>query len=249
MTALAATVIIHAVVVVLLLTIFLRYNGAEVADREWPPVDSSEILFGGEYVMTGDIAELTQSDDSPAASETADGGAESVEPQPEPAPEPFITAKETSQAKASPSEKPDAKADARRREEEQRKALEEKRRQEEAAKINSRVQFGSGTGKTGQPDGNSTNGAVSGVAASGLGNRQALHLPSPPRGPMGKIVVSIKVDRQGNVTSATFLSGSGAAGASQQARSQCIAVARQARFSAAPDAPVSQTGTLTYVYK
>ena len=120
---------------------------------------------------------------------------------------------------------------------------------EKAEAIKARVSFGKGKGKAGQPDGNSADGAVSGIAASGLGNRKAVSLPSPEKGPMGKIVVKITVDRNGNVTSAAYLSGVAPANASASARRSCVEAARRSRFSADPDAPASQTGTITYTYK
>lgn len=248
-TASAATLLIHGAILAAMLCVFLRYDASEEAERVWPPADSSEILFGGEYVMTGDIAQPDASD-SPAAAETATTEASTANPDvaQEPAPEPVVTSQQPSPAQGISTPKPPQQSKAEKEREERRKA-EAQRREREAAAINSRVSFGSGTGQSGQPDGNSTTGAVSGVTATGLGNRQALALPSPPKGPMGKITITIKVDRQGNVTSASYLSGSGAAAASSQARSQCLAAARKARFTAAPDAPASQTGTLTYIYK
>ena len=67
--ALLATVLFHAAVVVVLLTLYLRYPGSERNERTWPPVDSSEVLFGGEYVMVGDRQEIAQSSDEPAPAE------------------------------------------------------------------------------------------------------------------------------------------------------------------------------------
>ena len=243
------TLIFHGAIAVAMISIFLRYDASEQAERAWPPVDSSEILFGGEYVMTGDIAQTTP-DDAPSAAETAPDESSSAEPDvaQEPAPEQHVTTTHDSPAKAVDSPKAPQQSKAEKEKEERRKA-EEQRREREAAAINSRVSFGSGAGKSGQPDGNNATGAVSGVTADGLGNRQALSLPSPPKGPMGKITVTVKVDRHGNVTSATYLSGSGAAAANAKARNQCIAAARKARFSASSDAPPTQTGTLTYIYK
>lgn len=248
-TATLATLIFHGAVVAAMLIVFLRYDSSEQTDREWPPVDSSEILFGGEYVMVGDMAQADASD-SPAPAETTPDAASTAQPDvaQDPAPEQIVSSKQPSPAQTVTTPKAPQQADAEKQRDERRKA-EQERREREAAAINSRVSFGSGAGKSGQPDGNSTTGAVSGVTAAGLGNRQALALPSPPKGPMGKITVTIKVDRQGNVISASYLSGSGAAAASSRARSECLAAARKARFTAAPEAPASQTGTLTYVYK
>ena len=64
--ALLATVLFHAAVVVVLLTLCLRYSGAESNERVWPPVDSSEVLFGGEYVMVGDRQEIAANTNEPA---------------------------------------------------------------------------------------------------------------------------------------------------------------------------------------
>ncbi|MBD5317522.1 MAG: TonB family protein [Bacteroides sp.] len=251
-TASAVTVAVHAALLLILLSLFLRYDRTSEEAREWPPVDSAEILFGGEYVMAGDIPEEGHND-APAPPEvqpepSTAASATPAEPAPDPTPEPVITSKQPSPAKAQPDAEARRKAAQEKAEADRRKA-EQERRDQQAAAINSRVSFGNATGKSGQTDGNSATGAVSGVSASGLGNRTAITLPQPPKGPMGKIVITIKVDRQGNVTSASYLSGSGAAAASADARSQCLAAARKARFSPLADAPATQTGTLTYVYK
>lgn len=245
-----ATVAFHAAVLAVMVCLFLSYDPASEPVREWPPADSSEILLGGEYVMTGDIPEPGHQDEpAPEQSEAAEASSPAPDPTPAPpAPEPVLTANEPSPAKAKPSEESRQKADARKAEEEKRLA-EQKKQQEAAAAINSRVSFGKGSGQSGQPDGNSATGAVSGVSAAGLGNRTAVALPQPPRGPMGSIVIAIKVDRDGNVTSASYSSGTGAAAANADARRQCIAAAKRARFSASTTSPATQSGTLTYVYK
>ena len=69
--ALICTLVFHVMLVVLLLSLYLRYNGVEDNERTWPPVDSAEVLFGGEYVMIGDRPELAQNTSEPAPA--ADG--------------------------------------------------------------------------------------------------------------------------------------------------------------------------------
>lgn len=227
--AAAATLLFHALLIAALVAGVLRYS-SEQDQPEWPPADSSEILFGGEFVMIGDQG----ASEAEAAAETET--AEAVE---EPANDIKVlkVPKDLKDLKVPKAEKAE-KAEA-----------EKAEKAEKAEAIKDRVSFGKGKGKAGQPDGNSADGAVSGIAASGLGNRKAVSLPPPAKGPMGKIVVKITVDRNGNVTSAAYLSGVAPANASASARRSCVEAARRSRFSADPDAPASQTGTITYTYK
>lgn len=227
--AAAATLLFHALLIAALVAGVLRYS-SEHDQPEWPPADSSEILFGGEFVMVGDQGAA----EAEAAAETADVSdvSDVTDVTDVAAPSGDIKVPKALKVPKDPkAEKAEAE------------------KAEEAEAIKDRVSFGKGKGKAGQPDGNSADGAVSGIAASGLGNRKAVSLPSPAKGPMGKIVVKITVDRNGNVTSAAYLSGVAPANASASARRSCVEAARRSRFSADPDAPASQTGTITYTYK
>lgn len=230
--AAAATLLFHALLIAALVAGVLRYS-SEQDQPEWPPADSSEILFGGEFVMVGDQGAA----EAEAAAETADVSDVSDVTDVTDVAAPSGDIKVPKALKVSKDPKAE-KAEA-----------EKAEKAEKAEAIKDRVSFGKGKGKAGQPDGNSADGAVSGIAASGLGNRKAVSLPSPEKGPMGKIVVKITVDRNGNVTSAAYLSGIAPANASASARRSCVEAARRSRFSADPDAPASQTGTITYTYK
>lgn len=230
--AAAATLLFHALLIAALVAGVLRYS-SEHDQPEWPPADSSEILFGGEFVMVGDQGAA----EAEAAAETADVSDVSDVTDVTDVAAPSGDIKVPKALKVSKDPKAE-KAEA-----------EKAEKAEKAEAIKDRVSFGKGKGKAGQPDGNSADGAVSGIAASGLGNRKAVSLPSPAKGPMGKIVVKITVDRNGNVTSAAYLSGVAPANASASARRSCVEAARRSRFSADPDAPASQTGTITYTYK
>lgn len=227
--AAAATLLFHALLIAALVAGVLRYS-SEHDQPEWPPADSSEILFGGEFVMVGDQGAA----EAEAAAETADVSdvSDVTDVTDVAAPSGDIKVPKALKVPKDPkAEKAEAE------------------KAEKAEAIKDRVSFSKGKGKAGQPDGNSADGAVSGIAASGLGNRKAVSLPSPEKGPMGKIVVKITVDRNGNVTSAAYLSGVAPANASASARRSCVEAARRSRFSADPDAPASQTGTITYTYK
>lgn len=230
--AAAATLLFHALLIAALVAGVLRYS-SEQDQPEWPPADSSEILFGGEFVMVGDQG----ASEAEAAAETAEVSDVSDVTDVTDVAAPSGDIKVPKALKV-PKDPKAEKAEA-----------EKAEKAEKAEAIKDRVSFGKGKGKAGQPDGNSADGAVSGIAASGLGNRKAVSLPSPEKGPMGKIVVKITVDRNGNVTSAAYLSGVAPANASASARRSCVEAARRSRFSADPDAPASQTGTITYTYK
>lgn len=233
--AAAATLLFHALLIAALVAGVLRYS-SEQDQPEWPPADSSEILFGGEFVMVGDQG----ASEAEAAAETAEVSdvSDVTDVTDVAAPSGDIKVPKAPKDLKVPKDLKDPKAEA-----------EKAEKAEKAEAIKDRVSFGKGKGKAGQPDGNSADGAVSGIAASGLGNRKAVSLPSPAKGPMGKIVVKITVDRNGNVTSAAYLSGVAPANASASARRSCVEAARRSRFSADPDAPASQTGTITYTYK
>lgn len=239
--AAAVSIGLHVLVGLLLVVMFLEAPSAsDRSEREWPPVDSAELLLGGEYVMVGDIPEPGVNDAPAPPQEAAEPAPDPNPTSPEPTPQ-VVSSNQPSPAKANKA------AEAKKRDDELKRQAQKAEQERRANEINSRVAFGKG--KSGQPDGNSVSGAVSGVAADGLGNRQTLALPKPSRGPLGTIKVRIKVNRDGVVTAATYLSGSGAAAADAATRQACVAAARRAKFSADPSAPASQSGTLTYNYK
>ena len=184
------TVVFHAAVAVLLLTLYLRYTPADQQERTWPPVDSSEVLFGGEYVMIGDTPEQAESSDAPAPSEVAEATppaplAEAVENTgtPAPTPAPVISSERPSPAKvvketpAEPTGPTKAEIEA---------AERAKREEETRQKIASQMKFGSagagasGQGKAGSPDGNSTTGVLSGTPGFNLKGRSLASWQTPP---------------------------------------------------------------------
>lgn len=257
--AMLATLLFHVAVVAVLALMCLRYSPSEDAGRTWPPVDSSEVLFGGEYVMTGDNPELTESSNEPAPVEAAE-----TEPPaplvssmentgtPTPTPAPIVTTERKSPAKAvkeTPAE-PTGPSKA------EREAAERaKREQETRQRVANKVQFGSagtgstGDGKAGSPDGNSSTGTPDGTPGFNLKGRTMESWQTPQRGPLGTITVRVSVNRQGQVTSATYQSGTGAAAANEATRQSCVKAARASRFSVDNDATAIQTGTITYRFR
>ena len=156
--ALLATVLFHAAVAVVLLTLCLRYSGSESNERVWPPVDSSEVLFGGEYVMVGDRQEMAASTNEPApaeaeAQEAPAPEAEALVNSGEPAqPAPVVSSERPSPAKVEKKPSPEKTGPTKAEIEAAERA---KREQEARQAIASKVQFGqkstggNGSGKAG----------------------------------------------------------------------------------------------------
>ena len=257
--ALVATLLFHAAVVAILCVLYLRYSPAEEAQCTWPPVDSSEVLFGGEYVMIGDTPDpvdnsTTEAPATPSSAEAEPPVAEALvntgTPSPEPAP--VVVSERKSPAKVAKKEVKEPTGPSKAEIEAAERA---KREQEKRQEIANRVQFGSagsgaaGKGKTGSPNGNSDTGAASGKPGFNLNGRTMEQWTTPDRGPLGTITISVNVNRQGKVTSAAYRSGTGAAAASQATRQNCIRAARASQFSVDNNAPASQKGTITYNFR
>lgn len=257
--ALVMTIAFHAIVFLLLLSLYLRYSGFEDPDRTWPPVDSSELLFGGEYVMVGDRPELAQNSQSPAPSsndateipssevEALDNSGVLAEPAP------VMTSEQPSPHKVNPQPVPEQTGPSKAEIEAAERAKREQEQRQAIANRVSNANFagtgGTGQGNAGSPDGNADMGAVSGTPGHNLKGRSIAHYELPPKGPLGTITVRVSVNRDGEVTSASYLSGDGQAAASVKARNNCVAAARASRFSVDRNAPVSQTGTITYKFR
>ena len=105
--------------------------------------------------------------------------------------------------------------------------------------------------KAGQPDGNTKEGRTEGSANAHLKGRSVMGtLPKPDYASQmaGTVVVTIKVDQYGNVTEAI----PGAEGTTVTEKSLWNAArnaAMKAHFNMSADAPVLQTGTITYKFK
>lgn len=107
------------------------------------------------------------------------------------------------------------------------------------------------TYKTGQPDGNTDRGRTTGTANAHLQGRTVIgSLPRPDYSSQkeGTVVVRIKVDQYGNVTEAV----PGIEGTTVTDKTLWNAArkaAMGAHFSQSAEAPVIQTGTITYIFK
>ncbi len=258
----AITAVIVLLLIVWMLTANINLTLDFSADRKWPPVDSSEIVFGGEFVKLGDFAQPTpkrsktkssemQKQEEPSHEGTymQNGGLPSAE-------EPETVSSEL-ESPAKVTKKPEPKKTGPTKEElaERERIRKEKEQAQKSKQINSgmknmfnRSEKGS-NGKEGSPQGNSTIGATSGSPGYSLAGRTAEGWGRPSSAHGGTITIRVKVNRKGHVVSATYLSGSGSAAAQPSVRQSCIQAARQSRFSVDDNAPAEQTGTITWTFR
>lgn len=106
--------------------------------------------------------------------------------------------------------------------------------------------------KAGHPQGNTEKGTVTGEPTARLQGRDVVgKLPPPdypPKNVQGTVVVSIIVDSQGNVTSATpGVKGSSTSDPDLWAAAKKAAL--KAKFSPRTQDPTPQVGTITYIFK
>ena len=113
--------------------------------------------------------------------------------------------------------------------------------------------YGKNTGTGNTPgnggDGSGGNGSGNGKPSYEMKGRKAQMLPTPQFNIQeeGKVVVEIVIDRQGNVIRATP-GVRGSTTTSDYLRRKAKESALKAKFSANPDAPEEQTGTIVYTF-
>ena len=245
-----------------MLTAHFRINLETINDRMWPPVDSSEIVFGGEFVKLGDMSSPSPQKSDTRASETQNieepshegtnmenAGLQSAE-----TPD-ITTSEQPSPAKVEKKEKPQKTGPTKEELAERERIRREREQAQKSKRINSGMKntFNkpgkNNNGTEGSPQGNSTQGATSGTPGYSLEGRtpQGWGRPSSSHG--GTITIKVKVNRQGYVTEASYDSGKGPAAAQASVRNSCIQAARQSRFSVDMNAKAEQTGYITWTFR
>lgn len=257
--AIGGTLVFHLLLLLCLLFSFLKYPPEGVA--VWPPEPEKEIVFNevedlyasGEFVRVGDTFDEVVND-APAPS--------SVD-QPEPtqnAPDLRDAGHKADPSKVVSSEKPspmkvDNKPKGPTKEElEAEKARQEAQRRQEAKKTAddaTRKAFGGkGKGQSGQADGNSATGAVSGTPGNGVKGRTLEHWDKVSSTKIGEIAIRVKVDSQGKVVSATYdpSRSNGAVAGDTKMRERCRQKSLECRFSVKEGAPTA-SGTIVWHFK
>lgn len=257
--AIGGTLLFHALLLLCLLFCFLRYPPEGV--DAWPPEPEKEIVFNevedlyasGEFVRVGDTYDEVVND-SPAPSS---------EDQPDPtqnAPDLRDAGHKADPSKVVSSDNPspmkvDNKPKGPTKEElEAEKARQEAQRRQEAKKTaddaTRRAFGGSGQGQSGQADGNSASGAVSGTPGNGVKGRTLEHWDKVSSTKIGEIAIRVKVDSQGKVVSATYdpTRSNGAVAADTKMRERCRQKSLECRFSVQEGAPTA-SGTIVWHFK
>ena len=259
--AIAATVIVHVVLLLILLSAYLRYVD-DFETRRWPPVDKSEILAVddlGEFVKLGDIPEAVSASESEAKPAETDASEASPDLDLRNEGEKATPPKPISSEKPSPM-KVEKKDDAKKPEKTGPTAAElaekERIRQQEETrkKIAERMKFntsgnGSGEGNAGSPNGNASQGASSGTPGLNLSGRSFISAGKPSSSKTGTIRIKITVDASGKVVSASYASGDGPAASDHAVRESCRKAALQSKFTALTTGTADQTGTITWRFK
>ena len=260
--AIAGTIVFHVLLLVISLCFVIEHSPQHDLNAQWPPVDSSEILFGGEYVMLGDMQQPQEESDQqqPAPSADENDALEADDlvnagPKSEPA-QVVTTTKESPMkvekkpeptVKPGPTEEEIAAAEKARIEKEQQQKIQEQIKNQFASKGKSTDD--GGKGKTGQADGNSETGATLGSPGADLGGRTLAHWVKTSSTKAGTIVVAVSVDPQGKVISAKVKSGSGPAYADAATRSRCEQASLKCSFSVSKTETKEQRGTITWRFK
>lgn len=250
--ALVATVAVHIIVVVLLLCLYLRYTGDE--PRKWPPEDVSEILYGGELVAIGNEQEQLSVNDTPAPSESPEQAVSNAQDIKDEGSvgevAPLVLSAQESPAKIKDKSIPEKNGPTKEELAEQERI---KRQQEAAERIRNQMKFGnsgSGNGKAGSPEGNSTIGAAGGTPGHTLAGRTLEKWGRPKSQYTGTIRIRVRVNRDGFVVGTpTYDGGDGPASANAAVRQSCIAAARESRFSVALNAQAEQVGVITWRFE
>ncbi len=258
--ALIGTITFHGIIAVLLLVAYLQYSGEE--ERKWPPEDESDIVFGGEYVMLGDIpTPTTDISNKPrptqASDETAIDGTD-IEDTGDAISEtsPIISSDDESPMTITEKETPPQTGPTKEELAEQERIRREKEEAQKKANISNRLKNGfsssnkPSSGQSGSPSGNSTTGALAGSPGHNLSGRTAESWGRPSSTMSGSIRIKVRVNRQGHVIGTPqYVGGSGPAAANYAVRQNCISASAQSRFSVNNDATAEQVGIITWTFE
>ena len=245
LTGLAATVLLHAVALVICLTSGLKY-------LDPPPPETSFLIDFEEEVLENETPVETRVGRQPQAEETdPEKPVELVQKAESPhvndRPNRTPAARENGHGDVevpAPPKKEEPKLDPR------ASFPGMSQKDDKATAPHSAGEAGEGF-KAGQPDGNTKEGRTEGNANAHLSGRSVVgSLPKPSYNAQieGTVVVQVKVDQYGNVTEAvpgvegTTVTDKGLWNAARNA-------AMKAHFNTKADAPVVQMGTITYKFK
>lgn len=242
--------LIHIGICLLMLWHYLSF---ETPVEKEPKQLVTDITFGGEYVLLGNLPNPNNNDESATADaantetqgeETANAGAQGEGAA-------LISTNEESALKTQTKKNGPTKEEL----EEQRIKREQEQKENEKKKITNSVKnafgnSGNSTGKSGSANGNATHGALSGQPGHTLGVGYTLSNWGRPSSRVdGEIIIKVRVNAQGKVVEATYLKGTGAAAANQQVRRSCEQASLQSRFSVPKNTIGEKVGTIIWKFE
>lgn len=238
-----------------------------LSEKEWPPKHESDIVIDDEFAELLDLPmpKLVSDDPAKAYSEIkADKQAEAApetgmetidQGTPADAPE-IVTQSKTSPVKTEKKEKPvkqgPSKEELRMREQEKisRKATNQTQNAFRNAGKNNTTNRGKTQGDAGRPDGSQS--AVSGRGTGRVGGGWSMPgYANVPSTVTGSIELMVKIDRNGHVTSVSFIGGDAPAATDSRVRAACEREVRSRNFTRRdPDnAPDESTAYITYKFR
>lgn len=264
----AATVTAVTTAILLLVICLVHLRGASPAERQWPPADTSEILLPTDIVPLQESIVAPQAmrpEQAPREARATEGSSQGTEPEPRDAtdltdggepsavPTPEISADKPSEMKVVNPPKEVKTGPSKEQLEKERR---ERQQQARSDKRNSQMKnaFGKSTAAPNAPAGGDSDGhAATGVKNgrpdfSLAGRTLAGWDKARVTAPSGTVTIEVRVNRQGKVTEATYLRGTGVAGSTVAVRRDCERRALASTFSVSASAPAEQVGTITYTF-
>lgn len=274
--AIIGTIIIHALI--FLLSYTYSVDNAHITlltNEEWPPRDSSEILFGGEYVMAGDVIELAEitTEASPAntpyeensieAEDLTDAGNQGTPTMPTTSTNPSTMQVPSSQ---NDNINPGATNEVTEQNQDKKPQAQQAPQMSQSAQdrinnMNNRFNGNkkgsdtkdAGKGSQGSQSGDAQKGNITGNigASHSFGNRQ-IKWALPKGGTIeGDVVIDIVVAPNGKVISAKKNARTNSEIATYDSKkvSECIQKAKECKFSEVPLSTGNQKGTITFKFR
>lgn len=265
--AIVGTLLFYAIVL-----IWLVCSRLALPDKgeKWPPEHKSEIVLDEEFVTMADLplSSATVFDEIAAAHLDESSDADS-KPAPETGtdpvdngaagdPQPVVTTDRESSAKVQEKpqpEKPGPAVDKKDSEEEKVKRQTNNQVSNAFGKANGKHNADNGTGdagNAGRPDSKASQGSLTGRGTGQAGGGWKIPAYGSVASPVtGSVVMMLKIDRTGKVTSVAFQGGEAPAATNSKVKEACKAEVYSRRFTRAnpDDAPDESTAYITYTFR
>lgn len=258
--ALVLTLLLCVATGLILVFSYLRY----VPMASLPELKQDTIMFGGEFVELGDMFE-EEAGDEMASEASQDMTQDTQQPdvdgadvkdngEPTKTPAPLVTSTKESPMKVKAKDEPVQKPGPAQKKTEDKK-VQVKQQQPAQSATDSRVKNafgsggGSGTGKSGSPDGNSASGVR--VGKPGLGGLVGYTIEfwgRPHSKWTGSVQVRVRVNTRGKVVEAHAVSGSGEAWSHPEVRRSCEEESLKSQFSVPTNTRTEGIGTITWKF-